>query len=43
VLWSDPALRIEWNVTEPVLSQKDSRYPKLSEIPPELLPVYEPA
>ena len=43
VLWSDPALGIEWNVTEPALSEKDSRYPRLSEIPPELLPVYEPA
>jgi dTDP-4-dehydrorhamnose 3,5-epimerase len=41
VLWSDPALGVEWKVTEPVLSEKDSRYPKLSEIPPELLPVYE--
>jgi dTDP-4-dehydrorhamnose 3,5-epimerase len=43
VLWSDPALGIEWNISKPVLSEKDSRYPRLSEIPPELLPVYEPA
>lgn len=42
VLWSDPALGIDWKITEPVLSEKDSRYPKLSEIPPELLPVFHP-
>ena len=41
VLWSDPALQIPWNVDGPMLSEKDSRYPRLSEIPPELLPVYE--
>jgi len=40
VLWSDPEIAIEWPVTEPVLSEKDARYPRLSEIPRERLPVY---
>lgn len=42
VLWSDPALGINWRVTNPILSEKDTRFPMLSEIAPELLPVYQP-
>lgn len=41
VLWSDPALSVDWNVTEPILSDKDRRYPRLEDIPPGLLPNYE--
>jgi dTDP-4-dehydrorhamnose 3,5-epimerase len=41
VLWCDAALGISWNVDNPVLSEKDSRYPRLAEISPELLPKYE--
>ena len=41
VLWSDPALAIDWSLNNPVLSDKDSRYRVLSEIPEEQLPVYE--
>ena len=41
VLWSDPDLGIEWNVTAPILSEKDRLYPKLSEIPLSQLPTYE--
>jgi dTDP-4-dehydrorhamnose 3,5-epimerase len=40
VHWSDPRLAIDWGVSEPVVSAKDGRYPRLAEIPPELLPVY---
>lgn len=29
ILWSDPALSIDWPVTEPVLSEKDGRHPLL--------------
>lgn len=39
--WRDPQLGIEWKVADPVLSEKDSRYPRLTEIPPELLPNYD--
>lgn len=41
VLWSDPEVGIDWPVTEPVLSEKDARYPRLSEIPRERLPVFK--
>jgi dTDP-4-dehydrorhamnose 3,5-epimerase len=39
--WADPQLAIAWQVTEPVLSDKDSRYPRLADVPPEFLPLYE--
>jgi dTDP-4-dehydrorhamnose 3,5-epimerase len=35
LLWSDPDIGIEWPVSNPVLSQKDSRLPLLSEFPKE--------
>ncbi len=41
VLWSDPEIGIQWNVTDPILSEKDSRYPRLRDIPQEHLPRYE--
>lgn len=41
VLWSDPALGIEWNVTDPILSDKDRGYPRLADIPKNLLPNFE--
>ena len=43
VLWSDSALAIDWNITDPILSDKDRRYPRLCEISTELLPKYEGA
>ena len=41
ILWSDPDLNISWNVTNPVVSGKDSKCPKLADVPPELLPHYQ--
>jgi dTDP-4-dehydrorhamnose 3,5-epimerase len=38
VLWSDPALLIDWPVRNPVTSEKDQRARPLAEIPPERLP-----
>ena len=38
VLWCDPQLAISWCISNPTLSDKDSRYLRLAEIPPELLP-----
>ncbi|MNO67690.1 dTDP-4-dehydrorhamnose 3,5-epimerase [compost metagenome] len=32
LLWNDPALRIEWPLTEPLLSPKDSVQPTLAQI-----------
>ncbi len=43
VLWSDPELGIPWNMANPILSEKDSRYPRLRDIPQEHLPRYERA
>ena len=43
VLWSDPALAIDWPLggREPMLSEKDRAYKPLAECPVEDLPVYQ--
>ena len=41
ILWSDPSIGIEWPVEDPQLSDKDSRYPCLKDVPPESLPIYK--
>lgn len=33
LLWNDPDLGIDWQVQNPILSEKDQHQPKLSEIP----------
>jgi dTDP-4-dehydrorhamnose 3,5-epimerase len=38
ILWSDPDVGIEWPITCPVLSEKDGRYPLLSQVPSNHLP-----
>lgn len=38
ILWNDPSLRISWGITNPILSTKDANYPRLDQIPPDLLP-----
>lgn len=38
ILWSDPALGIDWPVTDPIVSEKDSNYPLLGDLLPEQLP-----
>jgi dTDP-4-dehydrorhamnose 3,5-epimerase len=40
LLWSDPVLQIDWPVSTPIVSDKDSKSPALDQIPVELLPVY---
>ena len=40
LLWSDPNLAIDWPITDPLLSDKDSQYPCLKDVAPEHLPVY---
>ena len=42
VLWNDPDLGINWPISEPLLSPKDSRAPLLKNIPVERLQ-FEPA
>jgi len=38
ILWSDPALGIDWPVEDPIVSEKDSKYPLLGDLLPEQLP-----
>lgn len=40
ILWNDPAIGIEWNHPEPLLSPKDQANPRLAELRPEHLPLY---
>lgn len=40
ILWNDPALEIPWGISQPLLSQKDEKNPRLREVPPEHLPKY---
>lgn len=42
IAWDDPSLGIDWPVDDPLLSAKDSRLPRLDEVPPSDLPVYRP-
>lgn len=41
IFWNDPAIGIDWDVSEPLLSEKDMKAPLLSEMKEEELPVYE--
>ncbi|MBN2033313.1 MAG: dTDP-4-dehydrorhamnose 3,5-epimerase [Deltaproteobacteria bacterium] len=41
ILWADPQIGISWPVQNPLISQKDSMYEILNNIPPERLPVME--
>ena len=41
ILWNDPQLAIDWNVSHPLLSDKDQKYPTLAQAPREHLPRYE--
>ena len=40
ILWNDPQIAISWNVTNPIVSEKDSRFTTLSQTPKEFLPQY---
>ncbi|MGA7622737.1 MAG: dTDP-4-dehydrorhamnose 3,5-epimerase [Candidatus Acidiferrales bacterium] len=40
VLWSDPDLAISWGIANPLVSEKDSKYSKLADMPRDLLPRY---
>ena len=40
IRWDDPDLAISWGVSNPLLSERDKRYPTLAMIPREFLPQY---
>jgi dTDP-4-dehydrorhamnose 3,5-epimerase len=40
VRWDDPAIGIDWPISEPLLSDKDKKAPLLADIAPERLPEY---
>ena len=40
IIWSDPDVGIEWGVANPLISEKDSNYSRLADMPRELLPRY---
>lgn len=42
ILWNDPDIRISWGIASPLLSDRDSKFSKLADVPRELLPHYSP-
>jgi dTDP-4-dehydrorhamnose 3,5-epimerase len=40
ILWSDPELKIDWEIENPSVSEKDAQFLRLSEVPQEHLPTY---
>jgi dTDP-4-dehydrorhamnose 3,5-epimerase len=40
VSWNDPNINISWGVPNPLISEKDSKFPGLADIPREFLPRY---
>ncbi len=40
IYWNDAALAIDWPLSEPLLSDKDSQLPRLEEVSAERLPAY---
>ena len=40
LLWNDPAVGIDWPISEPLLSARDVRLPLLADVPESELPIY---
>lgn len=40
VRWDDPAIGVDWPISDPLLSEKDAKAPLLSDVPAERLPEY---
>jgi dTDP-4-dehydrorhamnose 3,5-epimerase len=40
ILWRDPGLNIPWDIAYPIVSEKDSKFSKLADVPREFLPRY---
>lgn len=42
IRWNDADIGIDWPISAPLLSDKDTRAPFLEDVPPERLPAYAP-
>ncbi|HEY2157587.1 MAG TPA: dTDP-4-dehydrorhamnose 3,5-epimerase [Isosphaeraceae bacterium] len=42
IRWDDPAIAIDWPISDPVLATKDAQAPRLTDVPPERLPTFGP-
>jgi dTDP-4-dehydrorhamnose 3,5-epimerase len=40
IIWNDPDLGIPWGVVNPLISERDTKYSRLAEMPREFLPRY---
>jgi len=40
IFWADPTINIDWPITTPILSEKDSRNPRLNDVNEINLPAY---
>jgi len=40
ILWNDPAIGIQWPISDPLISGKDAKHPTLANAPRELLHLY---
>lgn len=41
IIWNDPAIGIRWGISTPILSDRDAKFPRLSEIEPQFLPRFD--
>jgi dTDP-4-dehydrorhamnose 3,5-epimerase len=41
IIWSDPELGIDWQISSPIISDKDQTYPRLTEISENELPRFQ--
>jgi len=41
ISWQDPAIGIDWPITDPLLSERDRNLPLLADMEPDRLPVYQ--
>lgn len=42
ILWNDPDLAIDWGASNPMLSQRDAKNPRLADVQQQFLPRYSP-
>lgn len=40
--WNDPALGIDWGIEQPLLSPRDTGWPTLASLDPQVLPFFKP-